>query len=95
MRWKKAVIVIAIVFVGALGRAAALGTNGVEEQGCWSDYANDVIQVWTDFESCVEHLSLFGSLGSELCAFIYAAEAEAALAQFISCALGIGFGLVG
>ena len=95
MAWKKAVIVVAIVFAGALGRAAAMGTNGTEDQGCWSEYADEVTQIWTDFESCVRQLSLFGSLGAEFCGLLYTAEAESALARFIACALGIGFGLVG
>ena len=95
MALKKAVIVVAIVFAGALGRAAAFGTHGVEGQGCWSEYADEVIQVWADFESCMNRLSLFGSLGSELCAFIYVDEAESALARFIGCVLGMGFGMVG
>ena len=95
MTWKKAVIVVAIVFIGALGRAAAFGTNGVNDQGCWSDYADEVIQIFTDFDSCVRRLSLFGSLGGEVCALIYVGEAESAMARFVLCALGIGFGLVG
>ena len=95
MNWKKTVIVIAIVFGGAFGRAAALGTTGVEEESCWSEYATEVVQVFRDFESCVDNLSLFGSLGSEICWLIYAGQAEAALALFIACSFSLGFGLVG
>jgi len=95
MAWKKAVIVVAIVFAGALGRAAAMGGNSVEEQGCWSEYADEVVQIFTDFESCIRRLSIFGSLGTEFCTLVYVGEAESALARFIGCVFGMSFGMVG
>ena len=97
MVWKKAVIVVAIVFAGALGRTAAMGTNGTEEDGCWSAYVEEVTQVVADAQSCLRRLSLFGSLGVDVCTFIYVEQAEAAMFRFIACALGLGvaFGIVG
>jgi hypothetical protein len=95
MAWKKAVVVIAIVCGGAFGRVAALGTNGVEEQGCWSEYADEVVAIVQDFESCMRSLSRFGSLGSEFCTLLYVQEAEWALADFIGCVFGSAFGIIG
>lgn len=89
MAWKNAVIVVAIVFAGALGRAAALGTNGSEGEGCWSAYVDEVVQVAGDFESCLRSLKWFGSLGVEWCALVYVGQAESALVQFLGCAFGI------
>ena len=89
MTWKKAVIVIAILFGGAIGRTAALGTNAAEAASCWGDYVDFVVQSADQYQACMKSLMFFGALGSEWCGLIYFEETEWAFSRYLACLVGM------